>query len=333
MAILAGEIKVYNPAANNDTSTNGGRLTGTAKTSGASGNIFPDVSQAERTAGSVKHRKAFIKVDNSANETLFNTIVFMHKPTPADDYAVMFAATQTDQQGDILGSEQIYGVGNLNATVLSAVTQIAVQVEDAALVGMFQPGMNVRITDKPSALGAGNEEYLVINTIDSVVSDVVTMTFTTALANGYSSANTFVASGISVGDLVGSYTSFVVTSGLSGTYDDTGNPVIVDSIAGVEQNWTLTFTSATAFNCTGDTLGSLGSGTVSGDFAPNNTDFSRPYFTLASAGFGGTYQAGDTITFTTSPAAAGLWFKRTVPAGAAALSSNGFSLLINGENV
>lgn len=38
--------------------------------------------------------------------------------------------------------------------------------------------------------------------------------------------------------------------------------------------------------------------------------------------FGGTFATGDTIAFTTQPAAIALWYKRVVPAGASSFSGN-----------
>ena len=124
-------------------------------------------------------------------------------------------------------------------------------------------------------------------------------------------------------------------SSTSGTYDETTNPPIVDHIGSVEQTWTITFSDATNFSCSGDTLGSVGSGSIGGgDFAPNNTDFSKPYFTLTDGTppWGGTWAASETITFKTHPAAAAIWEKRTVPAGADSLSGNKVVVAISGES-
>jgi hypothetical protein len=93
----------------------------------------------------------------------------------------------------------------------------------------------------------------------------------------------------------------------------------------------LTFTSATAFNIAGDTVGAVGSGNTSSGAAPNNPAFNKPYFTLNAALFGGSYVAGNMLTFSTHPAAVPLWVRQVVPDGAVAMSNNTFSIYIDGE--
>ena len=68
----------------------------------------------------------------------------------------------------------------------------------------------------------------------------------------------------------------------------------------------------------GDMVGALGTGNLSADLEPVNSDFSRPYFTLRSAGFSGSFVAGDSIIFQTHPTAMPLWLKEIVPKGASA---------------
>ena len=99
------------------------------------------------------------------------------------------------------------------------------------------------------------------------------------------------------------------------------------------QNVTLTFTSSTAFTILGDTLGSLGSGNISGvNCAPNNPSVGAPYWTINASGFGGTFQAGDTITFTVTPSAKGIWLKRVIPVNTPSMAGNRFVLVVEGES-
>lgn len=333
MTILAAEVKLYQAAEVSDDPTNGGLMGIIESVSNVSENIFPDVPQSERIAGSTKFRKMFVKVENPADETLFNTLIFLNQVTPGDDVITIFttADPQVDTQTDILGSENHFGSGSLNATVLAAVTSIDVLVEDDTIDTVFRVGDTFRISDKATLGGPGNTEFKLIDTV-GYVANLATITFLDPLANGYSSSDTFVGSGLPVGDIVGAFDSFVVTSS-AGLYDEIGNPVVVDSEGGTNEAWTLTFTSATAYDAVGSVSGAVGSGTVSSDFSPNNPDFSQPYFTLASAGFSGTYVTSDTITFNTVPSAEAVWYKRTVPAGANAIAGNFIDTIINGENV
>ena len=81
---------------------------------------------------------------------------------------------------------------------------------------------------------------------------------------------------------------------------------------------TLTFSSPTAFTVTGQRVASYGSGTKGVDFAPSNTAWGKPYFTIPAAALGGTAVAGDTVIFTTLPAMVPAWVRWIVPAGTVA---------------
>jgi hypothetical protein len=149
------------------------------------------------------------------------------------------------------------------------------------------------------------------------------------LLTAYDAANTRCCSVYSPGNIAAAVSS-VVANSASGIVD--GAQIGTDAIGTVEQSWTLTFTSATAFNITGDTLGSVGSGNVGSTTSPNNGQFSKPYFTLPPAVFSGTFASGDTVTFTTSPAAVPIWFRRNVPANTPSLSGNRFVVGCDGES-
>lgn len=330
MAIQQSELKFYKSKVVNDTSANGGAMSSSQIASGAVGNLFPPVSQAERVAGVTRHRKLFCKVANDADLTLNNAGVFVENYTPGDDRITIFAATQTDTQSGITGSERKYGCGKLDANVIAGATSITVLVEQGATV-IFVNGDTIRISDKADINAAGNEEDAVISGVPSVAGDVVTITLAAGLANGYSASNTRVASVMAAGDVIGAVSGWAETSA-AGTYDEATYPVVVDSIGGVQDTFTLTFTSATAFNIAGAAEGSLGSGTISGDTAPNNATFGKPYWTLQSEGFGGTWATGDTIVFTTSPAAAPVWVRQVVPAGADSISVNVPFVALRGES-
>ena len=70
----------------------------------------------------------------------------------------------------------------------------------------------------------------------------------------------------------------------------------------------------------------LGTGVATGatgtDFSPMNPLFSVPYFTLPAAGWSGTWQTGDTLSWSTAPADMPVWLSRTVPAGTSPASSS-----------
>lgn len=333
MSVQASELKMYKAQTNLDGPSNGGRLSAVEVVSGLSANLFPRVTNSERVAGVTRHRKAFHKVDNPDNINFEIARIFLENYTAGDDRLQMFIGTQTDTENDITGSEDKYAVGALNADVIAGATTLDIAVETGAgAESLFKNGQTIRISDKDDIDAAGNEQIVTINSAPSVVGDIVTITFTPALSVGFTTANnTRIASMIEAGTVTATFDNFVVTSTL-GAYDEVTNPVVVDFIAGIEQVWTLTFTSATAFDIVGDTVGNVGTGNTTSGAAPTNTDHARPYFTLASAGFSGTFAIGETIVFHTHPACVPVWYKQVVPAGAASIANNKAITVFEGES-
>ena len=330
MPILDTELKVYKSAAISDLSTNGGRMSAVQATSGAASNIFPTVSESERTAGVTKYRKVFLKVANDADLTLYAPKIYLDKNSPGMDRISFFPGTQTNTQAAITGSERQYGGGKLNTNASAGASSIDVLVEAAAAV-VFVNGDKIRITDKATLAGAGNEEYVTINGTITFAGDVASIPITPNLTNSYLAADTRVMAVYEPGDIKGTIDNFVVTS--AGDGDLNVANVLADHIGTVEQTWTCTFTSATAFDIVGDTVGSVGSGTTGGGASPNNPSFSKPYFVIQSAGFSGTWQAGDTIVFQSHPAAVPVWMKQVVPAATATQANNTSTIVLDGETV
>lgn len=339
MAILDSELKMFKSKEVSDVSTNGGLMDNLAQvTSGVVNNVWPSVFKAERTNGSTKYRKTFLKVANDSDETLFNPQLWLDNVTPADDWVTFFAGTQTDIQGDI-SSPTEYGCASLKTNVSSGGGSVVVTVEDSSLASaIFRDGDTIRITNKdtPSS-GTGTEEIHVINGAPSVTDDEVTITLTDTLANAYNTDDnaygTRVMSVYEPADVEASYNSFVVTTAGDGDYDDASYPVLLDNIGTIAQDITITFTGATTFSASSNISGvTLSGGDTSTNYAPSNPDVSKPYFTLDFNGFSGTWASGDTITFSTVPAAVPIWQKRVVPAGAGSLAGNKTSVVFTGES-
>lgn len=333
MSIIQAELVWRRATTNDDSGSNGGRMTHTPITSGVKNNIWPDVPQSERTAGSTKYRKVFIHVANDDDLTLVAPRVFVERQTPGDDLVIFFPATQIDTQSGIVGTETKYGCGLLNSNYTAGGMTIAVLVEDWSVVNdrIFADGRKIRISDKSNIDGSGNEEWATISGAPSAAGNVITLTLAAALANSYVATTTKVSTVYEPGDVACAVSNWSESG--SGTYNESTYPLLMDNIGTIYQNWTLTFTSATEFTLSGDTLGAgVATGNVSTNFAPTNPNFSKPYFNLRALGWGGTWTTGNTITFRTSPASIPLWYKRVVPAGAASLSGNSAIVAVDGES-
>lgn len=320
MPVLASELKLYRPTVVNDTASNGGRLSTVQEPSGLTNSRWPAIDPDWATAGLTLYRKGFLKIDNADNLPASNMRVGLFKSVPGDLRLFLLAGTQTDLQSGV-GSTK-FGSGSLNSNVSAGASSISVLVERGADI-VFRNGDEIVITDRATRTGAGNLEYHTVNGTPSVAGDVVTIPLTGTLANGYSSSNTQVMSLLPLGTIQTSVGTPTVTSA-SGTFSAAG--MAAHNIGGLYQLWTFTFTSATAFGCVGDTVGSVGSGNIGSIFAPNNPTFGSPYLTVNPAAWGGTFQVGDTVQVLTTPAAAPFWEQLVIPAGATNLQAFNRSL-------
>ena len=156
----------------------------------------------------------------------------------------------------------------------------------------------------------------------SYVGNVVTVDLAATVANPYATNNTIV-SGVIEGDSeVAALVSDFTVNSVGGTYDDTSYPIVLRNDGVEEDTFTITFLTPTTFTVAGLYAGSLGTGDVATDLTPLNPDSGESYFELDSAGWGGSFLAGDTVVFGTSPAAVPLWWRQIVPAGTPAEPNN-----------
>lgn len=100
-------------------------------------------------------------------------------------------------------------------------------------------------------------------------------------------------------------------------YNDALYPVQVLNADAITQRWAIRFTSSTAFNIVGETMGVIGTGTTSTGASPDNPATGEPYFIMPAAGFGGGWANGNVIRFNTIAAGAPAWVARTVQSGPA----------------
>jgi hypothetical protein len=351
MAIVRTDLEIYGSAIMNDTVSNGGRMTAGLLASAVVGNVFPSASQAERTAGSQKFRKVFFKnseVTTPIGLGLQNGILFTENYTLGADDLVFWLGTQSDVQSAYVPldvndkpintpSARFYGGGQLGSDIGAGATvlTVAVHVPDAANFPLFAVGDSIRIADRTDVDDTGNNEVfatIAAGGVSGPTAGLYTLTVDSPIGPAFTAATTRVSSVLSLGTVQGTADTYVVTTGVSGTFNDAGSPLELDNEGTIEEGWTFTFSDATNFACTGTITGAVGSGTIGADFAPSNADFGKPYFTLRAAGWGGTYQAGDTLTVDTHPASVGIWLFRDIPAGTASLAGNTSILVIEGES-
>lgn len=324
MPITSSDLKVYRSAEVSDLSTNGGRISITQTVSGVAGNIFPNVTQAQRVAGLTQHRKVFFKNTHVDDLILYNGFFYQETNTPGDDKVLWWPASQTSLQSAITGSERKYGCGKLNSLVNSGATVLTVGVEDGAQ-DIFQTGDTIRVSDKatPSS-GTGNEDFAVVLS-RSILGNVVTINLVTGLTYGYA-ANAKVSTIYTVGDVKPTVT-LDSSSSVGGTVDLTGVNMTLYNLSTDSRTVTLTFSSPTAFTLSGG----LGAGTIAGGCAPINPATGTPYFTISPSAFTGAFLLSDVFSFTTTPAAFPVWVRRIVPGGSAVIGDNSNVFVLDGE--
>ena len=151
MPILAAELKLYKSQVVSNDPTNGNRMSANEAVDAVKNNIFPDVTEGQRTAGFSDKRKVFFKVENDADLVASNAKNWLADITPGGSRVTMSEASQTDTEGDLTGSERKYAVGRLNADIAAAATVLVVDAEVGAGADLvFQDGDNVLISDGTS---------------------------------------------------------------------------------------------------------------------------------------------------------------------------------------
>jgi hypothetical protein len=340
MPISNSDIKWFKSELISDTSAaqNGGYMSNNEIISNTKNNVWPDVTQAERLAGSTKYRKNFIKINSDPSIDLLNTKIFIDAPSIGDDFLVLqydsnVVTAQVNDQTDLTGFRH-YGIGALKTSASIGGTTITVTVENSNAVALspFDDDDLLWISNQASVADDGDFEYITADTVTYSGSDAI-ITLTSGLANDWTVGDTpiKVSSVIDVGTVKASYEECFVTS-TAGVFDH-ANGIVLNGTGAIEQLWALVFTSATAFNLSGTTLGNnIATGSISTDYTYTNTAFNKPYFKLLASAFTGTFAINDVIIFTTHPASVPYWEKRIIPANSNSIANTGSRVAITGES-
>jgi hypothetical protein len=286
--------------------------------------LFPNVSEAQRNAGAVTHRKTFIHVASVDDVALLDARVYLSQSTPADDFVTLHEGTQTDTEDS--ASSRPYGAAALNVDATVGDGTLDIVPDGLAHFGSlepFQTGDLIRIDD-----GTNNETHRIGGITDNTSYLTLTLDGTT-LAESYAQANTVISSVMEIASTQASVFSAGITS-ISGTLDTSA--IRAHNKGAVDDQIIITFSSDTMFSAHGAVIGSLGTGNISSTFSPTNPGTGSHYFSIPSTAWGGTWSGGDTVTFNLHPASIPLWYRREVPAGAASLADNSLEVSITGES-
>ena len=115
------------------------------------------------------------------------------------------------------------------------------------------------------------------------------------------------------------------------SYNDTLAPIVVTNAGALSERWMLRFTSSTNFDCIGEHVGVIGSGSTNVDFAPVNPISGQPYMVVKAIGWGLGWAAGNLLRINTEGAMAPHALIRTVQPSEAAADDYEFEHLIRGS--
>ncbi|MBF0472759.1 MAG: hypothetical protein HQK93_03375 [Nitrospirae bacterium] len=240
---------------------------------------------------------------NGTNKT-FNAHTCSHPPILPNSVTIHYTIGSTPYTATDNGSGVLSGQYLTSGTINNTTGAINLTFSTA-------PDNSTNITvDYTTQAWSWSGNVCTINTVEQI-------------ANNYTASNSYAAMCVQLGNIGASYDTYSKTSS-AGTFDPT--KIVLSNLGSVEDTFTITFTSPTAFICSGALEGSLSNGAIGTQYAPNNVNISNPYFTIPTASWGGTWTAGDTIQFHTHAGAAALWTKEVVPVNTAAYSPNGWMI-------
>lgn len=170
------------------------------------------------------------------------------------------------------------------------------------------------------------------------------LTFTRAITHDYPAGTSFVSSALVIGDVfaraynsieqsswTGVWSDSLIGGAPTANYNETLNPIQVTNDGAITERWALIFTNTTTFNIVGEKTGVIGTGTPGTTTAPVNPATGKPYFSIASAGWGAGWATGNVYRFNTAACGAGFWIVRTVLQGPPTLQDDKFTLAFRGD--
>lgn len=302
-------------------------------------------------------------------ETLrYSCVVLSNLPLSADILGLDPVRLPSDGRVPIFRSAdvavvQAVGFTNLPATVTPGATydlsdtnlaEVWVVDDDGEDVPIQYYGYNpttgkITIAADFNATAAGIVEPMkVIHRIEDLVllSDVQLngeLSLTAPLSRDYPAGSSYVASALLFGDMNARVTNVfdqatwtnvwqnsLIGSQATSEYNLIDYPFEVLNDGAVTERWRLNFTTTTAFQIIGESLGVIGTGTTAADVSVVNALTGKPYFTIRAAGFGSGWSAGNQIRFNTYSAGAPIWITRTILPGAT-LDGDSFTMQMRGD--
>ncbi|MFV5192055.1 hypothetical protein ACMXYY_07910 [Acinetobacter courvalinii] len=154
MPVETNNLVLYKSERLTDTPDGGGKYSGQVVIDGESNNLFPDVSELDRTMGRVSMRKVFAGINNNDTESLMGSTVFISKnPDDPNVSALLFS---TESHTDVRSS-----AANRVESYLAKGAQAVGSLLDTAYSGM--KSFQVAMSKNEAENNIGDTLVLVVN--------------------------------------------------------------------------------------------------------------------------------------------------------------------------
>lgn len=168
--------------------------------------------------------------------------------------------------------------------------------------------------------------------------------FNAALSQDYPAGEAIFSTAVLHGDLrarvfnlfhqsgwTGEWSDERIGSDTTAKYNNIAYPVEITNQGSIKERWRISFTSSTSFQVIGETVGVIGAGDTSTDFAIANPATGAPYFTIRADGWGAGWNSGNQVRFNTDGAQAPFWLARTILSGPATAEEDSFATQNRGD--
>ncbi|QAR34102.1 hypothetical protein EP073_12015 [Geovibrio thiophilus] len=299
------DIRFYRSKTVTDTADNGGHMDISREIiSGVKFNLFPRVTSFERTNGKTRLRKAYMANRAAGAEPAFDAAVALTVPsTGGDRFYIKAASSHAETEGE-LTSDGWTGGGRLYADITAGDTSVQVLFE----------GIDYEVPEGALLMVKADSGAMFSARTAGVqwTGNVAEIELSSQASDNFAASETHAGICVELGNLEAKAENISLTSA-AGTFSADG--LIISNAGAAEDDWTVIFISPSAFTVSGAFTGSLPAGSTSANYQAMNTAAGDYYFAITYQSWGGSWQAGDRLTFSTRASAKGFWLKEVVPAG------------------
>lgn len=178
MPVETNNLVLYKSERLTDTTDGGGKYSGQVVVDGESNNLFPDVSELDRTMGRVSLRKIFAGINNSDTESLMGSTVFVSKnPDDPNVSALLFSTeSHTDVRSNAANRIENYLAkgGQIAGTPLDTLWQGMKLIQAA----MFKTDTESSVGDTivliyNEGLSTESEQYVRITKVETRIASMI----------------------------------------------------------------------------------------------------------------------------------------------------------------